>query len=116
MSTRLRIILLLGVATIGFLSRRELLRLIVAWGEALNRLLQTDLDTYPVEDPSWTIVERPTTSAERRALRLERTKRHLNDPTGTPMPFGAIWNWVRRSPVRRAIHRNRRDAVHRTAS
>src|SRR5215213_6062181 len=116
MSTRLRIILLLGVATVGFLSRRGMLRLIFAWGEALNRLLQTDLDTYPVEDPSWTIVERLTTSAERRALRRERIKRRLTDPTDTPIPFGAIWNWVRRSPVRHAIHRSRREAVHRTAS
>lgn len=116
MSTRLRIILLLGVATVVFLSRREILRLIVAWGQALNRLLQTDLDVYPVEDPSWSIVQRTHTSAEQRALRLERVKRHLNDPQGIAIPFGTIWNWVRRSPVRRAIYRSGREAAHKTAS
>gem|GEM_PF-6699840 len=99
------------MATIVVLSRKEMLRLIFVWEQALNRLLQTDLDTYPVEDPSWTIIERTHTSAERRAPRLKRVTHYLDDPTSTPIPFGMIWNWVRR-----AIHRNRREAVHRTAS
>lgn len=115
MRMRLWIALLLGLVAAAVLWHRDILRLLRAWGRGLNTLLQTNLDAYPVEDPTWTIAERAQTSAERQAERIERTKRQLGNPADTSIPFGVIWNWVRRSHVRRAVQRNGHESVSRTA-
>lgn len=116
MSVRLRLALLLGAVAAAVLWRREILRVLRAWEQRLERLFQTELEAYPTEDPTWTIAERPYTNADRQAARFARTKRQMREQTGAELPFGAIWNWVRRSPYRREVHRNGHQHAEQTAS
>lgn len=117
MSIRLKIALLLSVGAAAVLWHREILRAVRAWGEAMNRLFQTDLEAYTAEDPTLSLVPRqntqttaaPAPTQTRQAERIERAREHLKVAEGD-VPFGAIWHWVRRSPVRRAIHRNGRHS------
>lgn len=122
MRIRLKIALLLGMGAAAVLWHRELLRAIRAWGEAMERIFQTDLEAYPAEDPTLNLVPRqnlqttaaPVSMPTRQTERIERARKQLKTTKGE-VPFGAIWHWVRRSPVRRAIHRNGRHS-HRSAS
>lgn len=115
MSIRLKIALLLSVGAAAALWHREILRAVRAWGEAMNRLFQTDLEAYTAEDPTLSLVPRQNTQTAatpaptRQMERIERAREHLKTPESA-VPFGAFWNWVRRSPVRRAIHRNGRHS------
>jgi hypothetical protein len=115
MNIRLKIALLLSVGAAAVLWHREILRAVRAWGEAMNRLFQTDLEAYAAEDPTLSLVPRPTmqpTAAPaptRQTERIGRARAQLQTPEGA-VPFGAFWNWVRRTPVRRAIHRNGRHS------